>query len=278
MRLAVCALAVAVMALPALVPIGALGSQPRRPALADSFSRPHGRNRLITNQYAFFNRHDPAAVRSARWEMSSGSLFSRRGVGWSGRPDLTRPNASSRNGTGSAVFRLRTRRSDFRNVRVKADVRVLHWSATRPRELPAVVLWVRYASPRRLYWPSVLRADGRVEIAKKVPGGPHPVNGGTYYTLPPYTSAERWPVRLRRWYHMAVTVRTGHGKVTIATYRDGRLMQRGVDRGPGQVVRDTETGDWVTNPTRPIFARGRLGVRADNADFELRNYRVYRLP
>ena len=110
-----------------------------------------------------------------------------------------------------------------------------------------------------------------------MPGGPHPVNGGTYYILPPYTSPPRWRVTLGRWYHVTVTVRTRRGRVSIATYRDGRLMQRAIDRGRGQRIQDAETGDPVANPTAPIAGRGRLGIRADNAEFEVRRYRVYRL-
>ncbi len=269
----------AVACVAALLVLAAAGfSRQRDTLLKDSFSRPRGPNGLITNEYALYNASEPAAVTSTRWQMTSGSLFSRNGVGWSGTPDLIPPDADSSNGTDSAVFRLRTRRSDFRNVRVEVDMRVLRWSPVRPDQLPAVVLWVRYVSQRRLYWPSVLRADDKVSIEKKVPGGPHPVNGGTYYTLPPYTSPPRWPVTLGRWYHLTVTVRTRRNRVSIATYRDGQLMQRATDRGRGQRIQDSQTGEAAANPSAPIARRGRLGVRADNAEFELRNYRVYSLP
>jgi hypothetical protein len=273
------ATAAALVLLAALLSLGDVGaSQERRPVLSDAFSRPRGPNRLITNQYGFWSRRDPAAVTSGRWQMTSGSLFSRNGVGWSGQPDLIAPNADSSNGTGSGVFRLRTRRADFRNVRVDVDIRVLRWSHVRPQELPAVVLWARYVTQRRLYWPSVLRADARISIEKKVPGGRHPANGGTYYVLPPYTSEDRWPVTLGRWYHLTMTVRTRRAGVSISTYRDGQLMQRALDRGRGQSIQDAQTGRPVANPSPPVTDRGRLGIRADNAEFELRDYRVYRLP
>ena len=102
-------------------------------------------------------------------------------------PDTRVPDRLSRRATGSAVFRLRTRRASFRDVAVTAEIRVNRWSSARRGQLPAIVLWVRYASERKLYWPSVLRADGKVDISKKVPGGPFPDNAGTYYILPPYT-------------------------------------------------------------------------------------------
>ena len=76
---------------------------------------------------------------------------------------------ASSNGTDSAVFRLPTRRSNFRNVRVEVDLRVLRWSYVRPDQLPSVTLWVRYLSDRRLYWPSVLRADGKRRSRRRCP-------------------------------------------------------------------------------------------------------------
>lgn len=245
------------------------------PLLADDFDRPLGPHRLITNAYAAYHPDDPRSVRSPRWEVTSGSLFSRRGRGWTGRPDLVSPGPRSALGTGSAVFRMRSRREDLRDVIVRVRVRVLHWTHTRPRQLPAVVLWVRYSSPQRLYWPSVLRADGRASIVKKVPGGPHPFNGGTYYQLPPFSARARRPVRLGRWYRIGVVVcDQADGAVTITTSRDGRVLQRAVDRGVGQRVRSTFTGRRVGNPSPALLGPGRVGIRADNAELELTSYEV----
>jgi hypothetical protein len=239
--------------------------------LFDAFSQANGPNGLITNEYALNNAD---GVRSGRWEMTSGSLFSRRGAGWSGVPDTGVPDRLSRRATGSAVFRLRTKRSSFRDVAVTADIRVNRWSRARANQLPAIVLWVRYASEFDLYWPSVLRADGKVDISKKVRGGPFPDNAGTYYILPPYT-VRGWRVTLGRWYRIKVTVRNGpDGSVTISTYRDAKRMMTSVDRGAGQRLQLARTGERATNPTGAIRRAGRLGIRGDNADFDIRNYEV----
>lgn len=120
----------------------------------------------------------------------------------------------------------------------------------------------------------MLRADGKVDISKKVLGGPFPDNAGTYFVRPPY-AARGWPVTLRRWYRIEVTVRDGaDGSVRIATYRDGRGMTASVDRGPGQRVQLARTGGGARNPARALIGAGRLGIRADNADFEIRRYEV----
>src|SRR6266700_7449275 len=49
-----------------------------RPLLADNFGRPDG---LITNEFAAYNPHNPAAVRSSIWIATSGSLFARGNAG-----------------------------------------------------------------------------------------------------------------------------------------------------------------------------------------------------
>jgi hypothetical protein len=243
--------------------------------LRDTFSAANGPNGIVTNAWALFH---PGGVTSRTWEMTSGSLFSRAGAGWSGAPDDGTPDRLSRRATGSAVFRLRTARASFRDVRVDAEIRVNRWSKARRGALPAIVLWVRYASERSLYWPSVLRADAKVDVEKKVPGGPFPDNAGTYYILAPYTQ-RGWPVSPGRWYRVAVTVRNGaDGSVTISTYRDGRRMTTSVDRGAGQRVQVARTGDGASNPTAALRRAGGLGIRGDNADFDVRSYEVRALP
>ena len=82
---------------------------------ADDFTGPDG---VVTNQYAFDNRNRPDAILSPDWEATSGSLFRRGGSAWTGVPDDVAPDATSSTGNASAVFRLRTVRSDFGNVAV----------------------------------------------------------------------------------------------------------------------------------------------------------------
>jgi hypothetical protein len=233
--------------------------------MQDDFSTPNGPNGLITNQYALWTT-DPAAVRSPLWEMTSGSLFSVGGLGWTGVPDGLVPDAASTNGTGSRVFRLRTR-EEFGSVRQAVSARI---NAFNPPPGGAtgwdgVVLWPRYQSEFALYFAYVLRRDGRVQLTKKcagqVPGGDY-YNGGTYFPLTSVTSAD--PPELGRWYRLASTVRDNDdGSVSIAVYRDGALMAEATDSGVG---------------CAPLTGPARLGVRGDNTDFNLDAYRVYGLP
>src|ERR1700733_15620069 len=81
----------------------------------DNFNRPDG---LVTNEYAFSSQSDTRSVQSPDWQMDSGSFFIQGDAGWTGIPDDVVPNATSSNGTDSAIFRLTTKRSDFQNVSV----------------------------------------------------------------------------------------------------------------------------------------------------------------
>ncbi|HZO05277.1 MAG TPA: hypothetical protein VFB52_02745, partial [Solirubrobacterales bacterium] len=73
---------------------------------SDSFDRADG---LITNEYATWNPNSSQAVKSADWQMTSGSLFAKGGAGWTGVPDgCSSASASGSPCTASAVFRLNT--------------------------------------------------------------------------------------------------------------------------------------------------------------------------
>jgi len=76
----------------------------------------NNRDGLLTNEYRYWN-HLPS--RDPRWQMTSGSLFTRGGTGWTGHPDGCW--SASRRGrpcNASDVFRLNTRAHRFGDVRV----------------------------------------------------------------------------------------------------------------------------------------------------------------
>src|SRR5215475_7655227 len=198
-----------------------------RPLLADDFNRPNG---LITNEFAYFNPHDPAAVRSPVWMVTSGSLFARDGTGWTGVPGrgLTGPRSATM--TDSSVFRVVTRRSDFTNVTVSFALFVRRFMPLPGSGAPSwqgVHVFMRYQSPDLLYVLSVDRRDGVIVIKKKVPGGD--TAGGTYYTL-------------------ASAANKGEG-VTLQVWLNGHLRLQAVDNGVGDQP--------------PITQAGRVGLRGD---------------
>jgi hypothetical protein len=234
--------------------------------MRDDFAKANAPGGLITNQYALWTS-DPAAVQSPLWEMTSGSLFSVDGFGWTGDPDGVVPDATSSNGTGSQVFRLRTRAA-FGSVRQAVSVRINGYDPPPGGATgwDGVVLWPRYETEFSLYFAYILRRDGRVQLTKKcagsLPGGDH-YNGGTYFPLTALTPSLGAP-EIGRWYRLSSEVRdNADGSVSIAVYRDGVLLAEATDTGLGC--------DPLTGPAR-------LGVRGDNTDFDLDAYRVYDLP
>jgi hypothetical protein len=235
--------------------------------MSDDFSRPNGPNQLIVNEWSHWNSDDPARVRSSAWQMTSGSLFSVNGIGWTGVPDDTPPDRYSQQHTDSEVFRLNTARGDFADVVQELDARINGFtgSANFPAlEWDGVVLWPRYVTEFHLYFAYLLRKDGRVAITKKCPGrvpGGGFYNGGSYFDL----AAERYlrPTVQGRWYRLASSVQDNRdGSVTIRTFQDGRLVAQATDRGLGCAP--------ITGPTH-------LGIRSDNVDANLSHYRVYEL-
>jgi len=221
--------------------------------LSDSFSRNDG---LITNEYAFWNPTSVSAVKSTTWDMTSGSLFARNGTAWSGVPDAIDPNATSSNGTDSAIFRLVTKRKDFGSVDV--SFRLRHNAFTSTPATPAVAwdgehVFLRYVDETSLYSVSFNRRDGSTAIKKKVPGGSS--NGGTYFTLAEgrdsFSSGIFHTVR-------AMIFDNPGGSVSIRLRVDGVLVLSATDSGTGG----------------PAIRSGRVGIRGDNSDFNFDDFIV----
>jgi len=210
---------------------------------------------LVTNEYAFYNPLDPRAVPSPVWEVTSGSLFALDGNGWTGRPDGQAADAGSSSATDSAVFRLRTRQSDFGNVGVSFRLllkRLVTTPRTPPQAYDGVHIWLRYHSPDELYFASVSRRDGSIVIGKKLPEGLR----GRYVDL---ARVPGQPLALNRWSMVKATVVSSGNTVRIRVFVDGRLLATAVDSGAG-------------GP--PILGPGRVGIRGDNAEFEFSGFRV----
>jgi hypothetical protein len=210
---------------------------------------------LVTNEYAFHNPLALNAVRSSDWQMTSGSLFARDGAGWTGVPDGRAPDARSRHATDSAVFRLRTRMSDFLNVSVSFQLlvsRLVTTPRTPVQAFDGVHIWLRYQSPNDLYFVSVLRRDGTLMIGKKLADG----DGGRYHDLI-RPRPHRLP--LGSWQNVEATISNTGSEVLIRLLVNGKLIARAVDDGG--------SGRTITQP-------GRVGIRGDNSEFEFRDFRV----
>lgn len=232
-----------------------------RPVFSDRFRHANGHH-LVTNEYAYRNPADRRSVRSRKWIATSGSLFVKEKMGWTGTPDGCKPDRYSRSCNDSAVFRLHTRRVDFGDVTVRVDL--INRSLTQTARTPAkaydgVHLWLRYQSEEELYAVSFNRRDGSIVIKKKCPGGPS--NGGTYYSLGKPVTGKQIPFGKRQSVEAQIRNNTD-GSVTIGLSRDGVPLTTVTDRGTG---------------CDPIRRSGAVGIRGDNDDFRLRYFAVWRL-
>lgn len=227
-----------------------------RPLMSYSFTGP---DRLVTNEHRFWHQRGAVEEDPPDWSMTSGSLFVRGGVGWSGRPDVGEPGPDSGASTNSAVFRLNTARRDFGDVEVSFRLRVLAMTSTvrtPPNEWDGVHVWLRYQSEYELYYASVARRDGVVTFKKKMPGGRS--NDGTYHPL----GEARGGAAPGRWAQVRVSVRNRpDGSVALAMSVDGRSVLTAVDHGEGGA---------------PIVGAGSVGIRGDNCEFELQDFVVSR--
>jgi hypothetical protein len=215
--------------------------------LSESFDdRPDG---LVTNSWAHFNPDAADAVVDADWRVTGGSLFASRGRGWTGPVDGRAPDARSEERTGSASFRMRSRRADFGSVLLSASVRLEDFVVTgrTPRHTwDGAHLFLRYQSPQQLYVASVARQDGSLVIKKKCPGGPS--HGGTYHTL---GSKHGRPPPMEQWIEVAADVRDVPEGVRLRAIVDGKVVVDAVDTGEG---------------CAPIRSAGRVGLRGDNVE------------
>lgn len=241
---------------------GACGSHaadaaPTQPFHDDFDATPSSRPRLVTNEYAYWNPGAADALVSPDWELTSGSLFTRDSVAWTGPPDDINPNATSTNGTHSAIFRLTTKRADFGNVAVSFRLRVLDFTqtpSTPPSDWDGVHVFLHYQSQTSLYYASISRRDGTVAVKKKVPGGPS--NDGTYYQLA--SAAHAFPLDV--WHDVKASVASNNdGSVTIRLYDGNVQILKAIDTGTGG---------------QPIRKKGKVGIRGDNAEFEVDGFSV----
>ncbi len=222
--------------------------------LVDSFDRPDG---LVTNEFAHYNPDRSTARRSPTWDLTSGSLFIMNGVGWTGVPDsrYNPTDPSSRSWNHSTIFRMTSRRSDFRDIDVHFSLRndgLVSTRETPPMAYDGVHVFLRYVNETSLYYATVNRRDGSVLVKKKVPGGPS--NGGTYYLI---GSKAAYRVSFGRWQDVRATVSDEtDGAVRIELSIDGHRVVSALDTGIG-------------GP--PIHGPGKIGLRGDNTDFRIDN-------
>jgi hypothetical protein len=221
----------------------------RTPAVApsespfiDGFDYPDG---LITNQYAFAEPDSAGALNSVFWDVISGSLFAKNGMGWTGIPDHVPPDPHSSNGTNSATFRLLSKRNDFLDTEVYWRLLNRGLSSASGTPGDGIRLVLRYQDEEAFYSISVNRRDDTAKVTKRVPASDERT-----YDL---SRATTYHVPYGAWQRMRATIQDNpDGSVAIRLYADEKLVVAAIDDGVGS----------------PPFSRpGRVGIQGDNADF-----------
>ncbi len=250
---------------------------------SDTFAAPNNSTYdLITNEYATDNPgcagDSPPCVTSSSWAVTSGTLFWKNGLGWSGVSDLCGGPVGeySQGCNNSDIFRMNSKRTDYGNVRVELDLDI---SATRPHttstDWDGVHILIRRVDETSLYAVSVERRDGSLAIKRKCPGGT--TNGGTYYTLAS-TPAGSYPYVLGKQHVAASATTHSDGSVSLALYRGdtastASLLLTAKDSGRANTWVDKGVVHRVFCPA--LHTEASVGLRSDYMEFTIDNFRVY---
>jgi hypothetical protein len=202
-----------------------------------------GRDRIITNQHAYYAPDYVQAHRSRNWEVQSGCALRDGNRLWTGKPTTNLPNKDCTNGTGSAVFRMWTKRTDFDGVAVSFGLRAEGFMP-QGESWDGVKIYLRRQDGDNFYVAEVTRRESNVIIQRKCDGR-YELLGGT-------RSADT-PIRAGEWEEVGGTVVTlPDDEVRIQVVRNGGVELEAIDPGG--------TCDALRRP-------GRIGIRGDRTEF-----------
>jgi hypothetical protein len=202
------------------------------------------------------------------WLVTSGTLLTRRGQLWSGRPDNGPPDPATGR-TGSAVLRAVSLQSDFTNASIHGEMRVdalVSTERTPQHAWDGVHLFLRYRDANNLYVADLLRRDGTLSVKRKSTSvfdassktqddRSRSSEDGIYSTL----ISTRVNDLADGWHRFDVAIRDTAGGVALTVSIDGRQLLATVDSDPSA-----------------LRGPGRVGMRGDNADFTVRRFDVRR--
>jgi hypothetical protein len=226
----------------------------------------NGPDQIVTNEFVHYNPGDGCPYTSSVWDMTSGSLLIKNNAGYSGVPTVEKTSqCDSTVHNNSAVFRLKTKESDFKNVKVSMDfMPVAHGGGgASSNSYDGIHIWVGYQSEYSLYAATIFRWDNDIVIKKKVPASQAKCtdvsNDGCYFNV---SKTVQNPETAQVWHHVDVTDTVdAQGVVHIATSVDGKLVATGVDNSVGGAP----------------YPSGAVGVRGDNTEFYFKNFTVTQL-
>ena len=202
-----------------------------------------GRDRVITNHYAYYSPDYIDAHRSPKWEVESGCALRDGNRLWTGEPTTNLPNKDCTNGTGSAVFRMWTKRRDFEDVAVTFGLRNEGFTPTGP-SWDGVKIYLRRQDGDNFYTAEVNRREGNVIVQRKCDGR---------YALLDGTRSAATPARVWEWEDVGATVvNLSDDEVRVQVIRNGSVVLETTD--------PAGSCDVLRTP-------GRIGIRGDRTAF-----------
>jgi hypothetical protein len=231
--------------------------------VAHTVSRSHAMNMLVGLPRTGVVAADVSGPQvGGGWLVTSGTLLTRNGQLWSGRPDSGPPNpAASR--TGSATLRAVSVRSDLTNVRLHVELREEGLTSTEhtpEHSWDGVHLFLRYRDANNLYAVDLMRRDGVLTIKRKSTAG---LGGAAGSASAPdvgvYTTIATTQLAVPGgWHEFDTSITDVAGGVQITLAIDGQQVLSTIDG----------YSDALTGP-------GRIGLRGDNAEFTVRKFDVH---
>jgi hypothetical protein len=202
-----------------------------------------GRDGVITNHHAYHEPDDVDAHRSPRWEVESGCALQDGNRLWTGEPTTNLPNRDCTNGTGSAVFRMWTKRTDFEDVAVSFGLRNNGFTP-EGESWDGVKIYLRRQDGDNFYTAEVNRREGNVIVQRKCDGEYELLGGGR---------AAATPARVWEWEDVGGTVvNLSDDEVRVQVIREGEVVLEAID---------------PAGSCDALRAPGRIGVRGDRTEF-----------
>jgi hypothetical protein len=202
------------------------------------------------------------------WLVTSGTLFTRDGDLWSGRPDEGPPDPAAGR-TGSAVLRAVSVRSDFTNVLTHVELRSDGLTSTRrtpEQSWDGVHLFLHYRDANNLYAVDLVRRDGSLSIKRKSTAKLETTPVASATAAPDstgqddgvYQTLANTRLTLTRGLHtFDASIKDLPGGVQIALVIDGQQVLSTLD-----------------DQSVALNGPGRVGLRGDNAEFTVREFDV----
>jgi peptidoglycan/xylan/chitin deacetylase (PgdA/CDA1 family) len=223
-----------------------------------------GNGGILTNEFSYWHPESGCAYTSSSLNVTSGTLFSTQGVGYSGIPTTESQSVcESQVKTNSATFTMTTKQSNFTDVKISLDYKIISHTngGAAFTSYDGLHLLVGYQNQNALYATSLFRWDNETVIKKKIASSTiecsSPNSMDCYESLGLTTESAQLS-SLNQWHHADITFLTDGTSVRIVEVIDGQQLLDVTDQG-------------IISKSYPI---GSVGIQANNTEFSFKNFDV----